>query len=377
MKILMTADTVGGVWHYALELSRALAPFEVTVALATLGRPLTADQRDAVAKISNMEVFEGRYKLSWMKGSSRDVEEAGTWLLSLAAQLRPAVIHLNDYAYGALPWQAPVLLVGHSCVLSWWEAVRGEPVPAEWQRYRQEATAGLHAADRVIAPTWAMLTSLERFYGPLPKGRVIPNARRAYDYVPGEKYPLILSAGRLWDEAKNIAALAAVAPNLPWPVYIAGEEEHPDGGRSDFAGVQRLGRLPPARLAHWYAQASIYALPARYEPFGLSVLEAALAGCALVLGDISSLREVWGEAALFVAPDDTRALQAALQALINDPRRCARYAQRARRRAVSLTPERMVGDYWAVYRELNGVSGLRKAGPVYDAVYSLPVRGIS
>ncbi len=32
-------------------------------------------------------------------------------------------------------------------------------------------------------------------------------------------------------------------------------------------------------------------LPARYEPFGLSVLEAALSGCALVLGDIPSLRE--------------------------------------------------------------------------------------
>ena len=50
-------------------------------------------------------------------------------------------------------------------------------------------------------------------------------------------------------------------------------------------------------------RAAIYALPARYEPFGLSILEAALSGCALVIGDIPSLREIWADAALFVPSD--------------------------------------------------------------------------
>ena len=38
--VLMTADTVGGVWTYAVELVRALAPHRVTVALATMGASL-------------------------------------------------------------------------------------------------------------------------------------------------------------------------------------------------------------------------------------------------------------------------------------------------------------------------------------------------
>jgi glycogen synthase len=69
-----------------------------------------------------------------------------------------------------------------------------------------------------------------------------------------------------------------------------------------------MAGLPGWRCgADWYARASIYALPARYEPFGLSALEAALSGCALILGDIPSLREVWLEAAPYVSPDDESA----------------------------------------------------------------------
>ena len=44
---------------------------------------------------------------------------------------------------------------------------------------------------------------------------------------------------------------------------------------------------------------------ALYEPFGLAVLEAAQAGCALVLSDIPTFRELWDGAALFVAAATT------------------------------------------------------------------------
>ena len=123
------------------------------------------------------------------------------------------------------------------------------------------------------------------------------NGRAALTAAPVVKEPFILAVGRLWDEAKNVAALERVAPRLGWPVSVAGEEAHPGGGQVRPGHVRRLGRLAPEALAPWFARASIYALPARYEPFGLSALEAALAGCALVLGDIPSLREVWGDAA--------------------------------------------------------------------------------
>jgi glycosyltransferase involved in cell wall biosynthesis len=93
-------------------------------------------------------------------------------------------------------------------------------------------------------------------------------------------------------------------------------------------------------------------LPAKYEPFGLSALEAGLAGCALVLGDIPSLREVWGDAATFVPPDDDAALLAALEALVRDRALRDAASERARRRAASYTPAAMAARYTNTYGEL-------------------------
>ena len=358
----MTADTMGGVWRYALELAQGLEPFGAAITLATMGAPLSAEQRREAAALSNVRVAESRYKLVWMDDPWADLEAAGEWLLKLAEDAKPSLIHLNDYPHGHLPWPAPVLMVGHSCVLSWWQAVHGEPAPERLDRYRDAVRAGLRAADAVIAPTAAMLAELRRLYGPLPPSRVIANGRASQSETG--KQPFILAAGRLWDPAKNVAALARIAPRLSWPVYIAGETRHPDGGTSEFPDIHCLGRLSPEQLADWFAKASIYALPARYEPFGLSALEAASAGCALVLGDIPSLREVWRDAALFVPPNDDGRLLSTLQELIDRPDLRRDYAVKARIGAARFTPERMAATYWQAYQELiaDGRAVERRAG---------------
>ncbi len=351
-RVLMAADCVGGVWTYALELARALCRREIQVILATMGAPLTAFQRAEARSIAGLQVFESRFKLEWMEDPWHDVGRAGQWLLQLEAAFRPDIVHLNSYVHGALPWRTPTLVVGHSCVLSWWEAVKGAPAPDTWRRYRHEVSRGLQGADLVLAPTRAMLTALGRHYGPFTRSHVVPNGREPALFPPGVKEPFIFAVGRLWDEAKNVALLDQVAPSLAWPVYVAGEGRHPTGEAAHYGAVRSLERLSLPALAHWMGRAAIYALPARYEPFGLSVLEAGLAGCALVLGDIPSLRENWHEAAVFVPPDDATALAAALQALSRDGARLTDQAARARARALQLTPQRMLTGYLTAYHEL-------------------------
>jgi glycosyltransferase involved in cell wall biosynthesis len=213
-----------------------------------------------------------------------------------------------------------VIVVGHSCVCSWWRAVKGEDAPPEWAEYRRRVRDGLAAADLVVAPSRDMLGALRTNYGPLPASRVIYNGRDASLYAASKrKRPMILSAGRLWDEAKNLAALEAIAGELDWPVYVSGDEQGPDGTSNRARRTRPLGRLAPETLARWLGAASIYCLPAKYEPFGLSAVEAALSGCALVLGDIPSLREVWGDAAEYVPPRDTVAVRDTLNAIARDP----------------------------------------------------------
>jgi glycogen(starch) synthase len=143
-----------------------------------------------------------------------------------------------------------------------------------------------------------------------------------------------------------------VAPSLPWDIFVAGENIHPDGGEIRPHHTRLLGHLSQRALAAWLGRAAIYCLPARYEPFGLSALEAALSGCALVLGDIPSLREIWRHRAVFVAPDDPEALESALKRLIEDPDRRASLAAGGRARALQLTLEKMLDSYLAAYGEV-------------------------
>jgi glycogen(starch) synthase len=350
--VLMTADTMGGVWNYAIELSRILGKFDVQVSLATMGSRLSPQQKAEARKLSNLHLYESSFKLEWMPEPWDDIKRAGEWLLQLEAILDPDIVHLNGYCHGALSWHSPTVVVCHSCVLSWWQAVKNERAPIDWICYEDEVREGLMKANRVIAPTEAMLDLISKHYGYVSNGRVIYNARNGKDFPPLEKEPLILTVGRLWDEAKNVAALDAIATQVDWPIYAAGEAVHPNRDGTKHENVIGLGKLSTEDVASWYGRASIYALPARYEPFGLSALEAALAECALVLGDIPTLREVWGDSAIYIDPEDREALAQELKDLIKDPEKRTAMAKKAHARARLFEPERMGCEYLEVYEEL-------------------------
>ncbi|MCU1246497.1 MAG: glycosyltransferase [Acidobacteria bacterium] len=345
MRVLLTADTVGGVWTYTLELVRASPGTEFLI--ASMGGLPTAAQRAAMECLPNATLRSSEWKLEWMDDPWPDLARSGAWLLDLESDWAPDLIHLNEYSHAALPFQAPKLVVGHSCVLSWWQAVKGEPAPAAYRSYRQMVERGLCAADMVIAPSAWMLDALRqhyRFPGPTrfihngcsqPGAPVRPGGRRT-----------IFAAGRLWDEAKNLSAVVKAAPQWTWPVRIAG------AGGSDSTNVQHLGVLDAAGMADAYRSAGIYLFPALYEPFGLSVLEAALSGCALVLGDIPSLREVWGDAALYVPPRDHQRIVEAVEALIEDEDSLQALARPAFERARRYSAARMADEYARAYQSL-------------------------
>lgn len=357
-RVLMTTPAEGPVWDASLELSRALGARGAEVTLACLGAPLSMAQWAEVRRVPGPRVEQSTWRLEGPGDVWEDVKAAGEWLLELEARLRPEAIHLNGYCHGALPWGRRPLVVGHECASAWWEAVRGEPGVERDVRYRWEVTRGLRAAGHVVASSSALLGALARHHGPLPSSSVIPLGRRAEDCPPAAaREPFVLTTGALWDEAANLEVLETVAPWLAWPVLVAGSLEHPDGGEVRARHLRSLGPLEPRALAGVMGRASIYALPARHEPSGLRVLEAALAGCALVLGDIPSLREHWEDAAVFVTPEDPDMLARALRHLVTEPVLCARMSTLARTRALEFTPERQADAYLGVYGYLERISG--------------------
>ena len=379
LTVLMTADAVGGVWHYALALCAALP--ETRFVLAVMGPMASAAQRDAAGRLENVTLEEYGHRLEWMQGAAGNLESSRHWLTLLARRYRADLLHVNGYAHARNGTGLPTVAVAHSDVLSWWRAVHGEAAPSEWEPYRGEIMAGLGAADRVVAPTGTVLDDLARHYGFDPAaGLVIPNGIDLESYTPRPKRAAIMAAGRLWDEAKNLALLDEAAGNLDWPVEIAGEANHPEGGQARLRAARALGVLTPAEVADRLGSTAIYAAPARYEPFGLGILEAAASGCALVLGDIPSLRENWDGAALFVPPDDAAGWRTTLSCLIACDARRDALGNAARRRALAFTREHMAARYAALYRELVGTradAGARTSRPQDGLNGSDPQNGSS
>jgi glycosyltransferase involved in cell wall biosynthesis len=322
--------------------------------LAVIGPRPRRDQLRPLLGVHTLQLKMTDLLLEWMDPEGADIERAGEMLLSLADEFQPDVVHLNSFREASLDWPAPVLIVAHSCVQTWWQACRGGPIrDARWRAYCDRNGAGLSAADVWVAPSAAFRDLIAATYRPCAQGRVIRNGVTASARA-AIKQPYILGAGRLWDEAKNLAAVAAIASQLPWPVHIGGETRGPDGGdaRAAYGRVKCLGALSHSALLDQMRGASVFVSPALYEPFGLTALEAAASGCALVLSDLPSFRELWHDAALFVDPRDRNAIRTALRSVCREEDLRARLQAKARTRARRFSRRAMAGAYRRLYGEI-------------------------
>jgi glycosyltransferase involved in cell wall biosynthesis len=177
--------------------------------------------------------------------------------------------------------------------------------------------------------------------------------------VPGEH--IIFTAGRLWDEGKNFAVIDRVASHLTVPVLAAGPLEGPNGTHVKAAHAKVLGWLSDAEITQNLSAKPIFISMARYEPFGLAVLEAAQMECALVLSDIPTFRELWEGAALFVDPRDERAIAEIINRLLQDPEDRAALGRAARERADAYTVDAMSAGVLNIYHSVLCQRSLRSS----------------
>lgn len=337
-RLLMTADTVGGVWQYALGLSADLVRAGWSVDLATLG-PAPTDAHRAQAGAARVTLIDTGLPLDWLAADAPAVARAADAVAALAAARAVDVVQLNQPALAVADFTVPVVAVVHSCVASWWDAVQAGPLPADLAWQTELVARGLSRADTIVCPTRAFAAAVRRLYA-LPATPLAVHNGRSLPAATGALDARAFTAGRLWDRAKNVATLDQAAAALPLSFRAAGPARAPHGERVALRHLEPLGRLGDAAVAHALSTRPIFASAARYEPFGLAVLEAALTGCALVLSDIPTFRELWDGAATFVGADDADGFAHAIATLAADPeRRLARGAV-ARARALDYAPER-------------------------------------
>jgi glycosyltransferase involved in cell wall biosynthesis len=347
-RVLLTTDVVGGVWDFAWVLTRELVARGTHVTLLALGQPSEAQTR--LAGAVGAELIVEPLRLEWMQNSQADILATQRLVNQLVDALRPDVVHANQFA-ATFAGSAPVVLTLHSDVLSWRKWTLGATdLPGEWQSYAELVSTALTRADAVVAVSRFLADETRALYGCQREFDVIHNGWPASSTAPVPRSGTLL-AGRVWDAAKNLSlvvdALDGWSP--PGPVFLAGDQRHPEsGGAVELPSrITALGLLSRPRLDQALSQATVYLSPALYDPFGLLPLQAALAGCALLLSDVPSYRELWDGAAAFFRPNDPIDLRRRWTALLEDPTGFAhRAGERARDR---YTADCMAYQYLDVY----------------------------
>lgn len=359
-RILLTSDAIGGVWSFTSDLAAALVARGWRPTIAIVGPAPSATQRRSFLDATHGEadLVETGTTPEWLASSPGEALRTGRALAEIAADVQPALLHLNASA-DAVGWNppCPVIITHHSCVGTWFGAVHPrQELPPDLRWRHQLTSRGLREAALVVAPTAAFAEAAHALHREAMASRpiVIPNGR-AWPLELGEMEEAadeVISAGRLWDPGKNAAAVDAAAARLDCRVTLAGPTIGPDGQRFEARHAETTGRLEADALRARLATRPIFVSPALYEPFGLSVLEAAQQGCALVLSRIGSFLELWSDAAIFVDPRDPGAIVAAVRRLLVDPALREDMGYKARRRARNYTLGTMCARYQSLYARL-------------------------
>jgi glycosyltransferase involved in cell wall biosynthesis len=346
-RILMTIDAVGGVWRYAMDLAAALRAEDVETIFVGFGPAPSAGQRREAMAIGTLEWLDA--PLDWMAKDESELDALPRLIAGIADRRRVDLIHLNlpSQAHG-LEVSCPVVVVSHSCVVTWFRAVRGAPVPDGWAWQKRANRAGFYRADAIMAPSRSHADMLRACYGPLRRLKVVPNAATERpSAATREKF--IFAAGRWWDEGKNGEALGKAAGAMAWPLLVAGPTTGPGGQFVSMQGVRQIGEASNAKVRALMASAGIFVSPSLYEPFGLAALEAARSGTPLVLSDIPTYRELWNGAVLFADPHRPDAFSDAVNILADDEGLRREMGAKALARSRRFTPEAQAAAVLRVY----------------------------
>ncbi len=354
--LFLVPGETGGRETYARELVRGLAAERPDLDL------LTFINRETAAGVSGFwsdaaEVIEigssGVARSSWALGELWKLPRAAGELdvLHSVANFGPLhggrarVLTVHDVLWRRLPEAVPTAMrLGTNALV----------------------TAAARRADRVITVSHASAADIERELR-LPAGRVavVPNGvtpppaspPAPADVGQGAR-PLALSVASDLPH-KNLAALVdglALVPAGARPVLAFAGHGTDTGALRARAGergvaddVRLLGAVDVEQLEALYAAASLVVTATRFEGFGLPVLEAMARGVPVACSDLPVLREVAGDAAVWLDPGDPPSIARAIAAALGDAERlgvagrerAARFSWAAAARATAEVYERV------------------------------------
>jgi glycosyltransferase involved in cell wall biosynthesis len=284
----------------------------------------------------------------WPNSQTRTA--AQTLLMSVR---RNDPIVIDGLAFGALPEAGLKLRCHHPLVALVHHplALESGLLPEQIATLRQSERTALSHATRVVVTSNATARYLISDYD-VPTDRIVV-AQPGTDPAPsaqgsGDGVVQLLSVGSIVPRKGFDVLITALATltGLPWRLTIAGDRDRDaktaallDEDIERFRLNDRIvvaGTVATADLDELYDRADLFVLASRYEGYGMAYAEAVAHGLPLIGTTAGAIPETAPDACLFVAPDDSLALAAALRRLINNPSDRRALAMGARRAAAQL-----------------------------------------
>jgi glycosyltransferase involved in cell wall biosynthesis len=245
------------------------------------------------------------------------------------------------------------------------------------------ARRALERSSRILAVSHSTKRELVRaFHLPESKIRVIYNAldeRFIREPLPADadrilerhavNYPYVLYAGNIKPQ-KNLvrlieafavakAELGSYAGLDKLKLLVIGDElaQHPDLRRAVIRtrlreDVRFLGFVPHPVLRVFYSRAQAFLFPSLYEGFGLPPLEAMAHGTPVLTSNVSSLPEVFGEAALLVNPENVFDIARGIRQILTEKVLRETLIERGYRLVRQYSWERAAQEVLEVYRSV-------------------------
>jgi glycosyltransferase involved in cell wall biosynthesis len=265
----------------------------------------------------------------------------------LLRRLRPALAHFQHALPLACPCQAVVTVHDLS-----FEREVGAMRRRDRAIFRTVVPRAARRAARVVAVSERTRRDLVELYA-IPPERIVvtpngvdPAFRPDGDRSGSERGSFLLLVGAVQPRKDPLAAAEAAA-ELGMPLVVVGPERDRALVRTlRKRGAHVRGHVPTDELARLYRDAACVLLPSRHEGFGLPLLEAMASGTPVVATPDPALREVGGEAAVFV--ERSRLADGVRRALAERDRLVALGFERARAFSWEETARRTA----AVYREV-------------------------
>ena len=288
----------------------------------------------------------------WFAGTA-DLYHFPNFIRPPLSRGRKSVVTIHDVSFLRMPETTEAKNLAWLSAEIQATAERADAILTDSHFSAREIVDLLNVPASKVFPVWLGLPE----FGPPPPPDVAAQTRREM----GLDRPYLLMVGTI-EPRKNIPFLVKVYETLAdfdGELVIAGGLGWKTGPTLRAisesprkTGIKLLKHMNDAQLSALYAGATAFVFPTRYEGFGFPPLEAMGRGTPVIAARNSSLPEVLGEAAEWVADFDAAEWAERIRAVLGDPVRMAQLRAAGLEQARKFTWQDTARKTWAVYRAL-------------------------